>query len=624
MSISSRPYKSRLFNFVNRRSLQFRDRVGQTFRHLKVAAEWGAQLLISPLHWIFQPKNWTGEVLGTAASDQALPPAETYLSDPPVDQPLEKILTAIEPWFDLPDASVLTATVNDLKPDNLPRKKEIVLSSQFFQQIQQQLESPTQPENLALPPAIAQRHFVIAPKALNPNPFGNLVSQIKNVFSPTTDLVIRGISCVIENRQLVLTTSDNEILDVLSLEQQNLLRQSIRAEMANYWYERRLQWSMSQKMLGFIPLVNEQTEKVLPPVQLLCQTLHWLESQSFRPKLPQFNQSALVPATSLTVGGDTLIQKLDQRVAALETQENKFGQQLFQQFNQRLQIVRHSAVVESSLEKTGQIIQKIDFPHQLQKINDSPQLSQLKRLNAQFLERISGQLTQTNLGNALTSFKNPENSLVTPNAIEAIPPDPFQIQVLIQAAIAYFFGQKSANTHLSGQNGKSFVGSTEIIDDPWLTWEDLFIDRSTEINIETSTETSPSLPLRGIPKRTALKPSQSGKNRKKSRKSSKITRSTTPKSSKISLTTSNLAETSVSSHLDTILEEAIETALMTTNSQETGLDAAPDWIETEARAIGYHKHPLEQILEFLDIFILWLEENLKKIWYWLRNRLESI
>ena len=573
--------------------------------------------MISPLHWIFQPKNWTGEVLGTAASDQALPPAETYLSDPPVDQPLEKILTAIEPWFDLPDASVLTATVNDLKPDNLPRKKEIVLSSQFFQQIQQQLESPTQPENLALPPAIA-------PKALNPNPFGNLVSQIKNVFSPTTDLVIRGISCVIENRQLVLTTADNEILDVLSLEQQNLLRQSIRAEMANYWYERRLQWSMSQKMLGFIPLVNEQTEKVLPPVQLLCQTLHWLESQSFRPKLPQFNQSALVPATSLTVGGDTLIQKLDQRVAALETQENKFGQQLFQQFNQRLQIVRHSAVVESSLEKTGQIIQKIDFTHQLQKINDSPKLSQLKRLNAEFLERISGQLTQTNLGNALTSFKNPENSLVTPNAIEAIPPDPFQIQVLIQAAIAYFFGQKSANTHLSGQNGQSFVASTDSIDDPWLTWEDLFIDRSTEINIETSTETSPSLPLRGMPKRTALKPSQSGKIQKKFRKSSKITRSTTPKSSKLSLTTSNLAETSVSSQLDTILEEAIETALMTTNSQETGLDAAPDWIETEARAIGYHKHPLEQILEILDIFILWLEENLKKIWYWLRNRLASI
>jgi len=617
MSISSRPYKSRLFNFVNRRSLQFRDRIGETFRHLKVAAEWGAQLLISPLYWIFQPRDWKGEVLGTAPSDKALPPAETYLSDPPVDQPLEKILTAIEPWFELPDASVLTANLNDVKPDHSPRKKEIVLSSQFFQQIQQQLESPAPSQNLALPAAIA-------PQNSNPRPLGNLVSQIKNIFSPTKDLVIRGISCVIENRQLVLTTADNEILDVLSLEQQNLLRQSIRAEMANYWYERRLQWSMSQKMLGFIPLVNEQTEKVLPPVQLLWKTLHWLETQSFRPQLPQFNQSALVPVTSLTTGGNALIQKLDQRVAALESQENQLGQKLFQQFNQGLQIVRSSTVVESSLEKTGQIIQKIDFPHQLQKLNDSPQLSQLKRLNAEFLERISGQLTQTNLGNTLTSFKNPENSLVTPNAIEPIPPDPFQIQVLIQAAIAYFFGQKSANAHLSGQNGQSFVGSTDSIDDPWLTWEDLFIDRSTEINIETSTETNPPLPLRGIPKRTALKPSQSDKIQKKSRKNSKITRSTTSKSSKLSLKTSTLTETSVSSQLDTILEEAIETALMTTTSQETGLDAAPDWIETEARVMGYHKHPLEQILELLDIFVLWLEENLKKIWYWLRNRLESI
>jgi hypothetical protein len=453
---------------------------------------------------------------------------------------------------------------------------------------------------------------------------GNLVSQIKNIFTPTKDLVIRGISCVIENQQLVLTTADNEILDVLSLEQQTLLKQSIRAEMANYWYERRLQWSISQKMLGFIPLVNEQTEKILPPVQLLWQTLHWLESQNFRPKLPQLNQSALVPVTSLTTGGNALIQKLDQRVAALESQENKLGQKLFQQFNQGLQIVRSSTVVESSLEKTGQIIQKIDFPHQLQKLNDSPQLNQLKRLNAEFLERISGQLTQTNLGNVIAPLPNPGNSLSTPNAIEPIPPDPFQIQVLIQAAIVYFFGQKSAHTHLSGQNGQSLVSSTESMDDPWLTWEDLFIDRSTEVNVVTSLETSPSLPLRGLPKRTVLKPSQSGKNQKKSQKKSQITRSTTSKSSKLSLKTSNLTETSVSSQLDTILEEEIETALMTTTSQETGLDAAPEWIETEARAIGYHKHPLEQILEFLDIFILWLEENLKKIWYWLRSRLESI
>jgi len=132
--------------------------------------------------------------------------------------------------------------------------------------------------------------------------------------------------------------------------------------------------------------------------------------------------------------------------------------------------------------------------------------------------------------------------------------------------------------------------------------------------------------LGGTPNRTALKPSKSGRNQKKSRKNAKITRSILSNSSRLSLNTSTtaLTETPVSSSLDTILEEAIETALMTTTSQETGLEAAPDWIETEARAIGYLKHPLEQILELLDIFILWLEENLKKIWYWLRNRLESI
>ena len=205
MSDPNRPYKSHLFNFVNRQSLRIRDRLGETFRHLRVAAEWSVQLLALPFHWLLRPQQWAGPKLGNGRSQPALSSRMEYLSDPPVDQPLEKILTAIEPWFELPDASVLTANLNDVKPDHSPRKKEIVLSSQFFQQIQQDLENPAPSQHLALPPAIA-------PQNPNPRPLGNLVSQIKNIFSPTKDLVIRGISCVIENRQLVLTTADNEIL----------------------------------------------------------------------------------------------------------------------------------------------------------------------------------------------------------------------------------------------------------------------------------------------------------------------------------------------------------------------------------------------------------------------------
>jgi hypothetical protein len=44
------------------------------------------------------------------------------------------------------------------------------------------------------------------------------------------------------------------------------------------------------------------------------------------------------------------------------------------------------------------------------------------------------------------------------------------------------------------------------------------------------------------------------------------------------------------------------------------LETAFDWLEAEVTSAGYVKHPLEQILELLDRFILWLEQLLAKFW----------
>ena len=51
----------------------------------------------------------------------------------------------------------------------------------------------------------------------------------------------------------------------------------------------------------------------------------------------------------------------------------------------------------------------------------------------------------------------------------------------------------------------------------------------------------------------------------------------------------------------------------------TGMEAQPDWIETNATVMGYVKHPLEQLLAWLDSLMLWLEEMLLKIWQHLIN-----
>jgi uncharacterized protein Smg (DUF494 family) len=53
---------------------------------------------------------------------------------------------------------------------------------------------------------------------------------------------------------------------------------------------------------------------------------------------------------------------------------------------------------------------------------------------------------------------------------------------------------------------------------------------------------------------------------------------------------------------------------------DDSLELDPDWIETKATPIGYVKHPLERILEWLDRLLLLTEEWVASIWRWLRQR----
>lgn len=45
------------------------------------------------------------------------------------------------------------------------------------------------------------------------------------------------------------------------------------------------------------------------------------------------------------------------------------------------------------------------------------------------------------------------------------------------------------------------------------------------------------------------------------------------------------------------------------------------WIETEATVVGYVKHPLERVLEWLDRGMLWLEDRLALLWRWLVQKI---
>jgi hypothetical protein len=62
--------------------------------------------------------------------------------------------------------------------------------------------------------------------------------------------------------------------------------------------------------------------------------------------------------------------------------------------------------------------------------------------------------------------------------------------------------------------------------------------------------------------------------------------------------------------------EAPLSSLDTANAEEAAM-LPSSWIETEAQLVGYVKHPLEQLLEWLDQGMVWLETQLSRVWNWL-------
>ncbi|PSB41381.1 hypothetical protein C7B80_30935, partial [Cyanosarcina cf. burmensis CCALA 770] len=67
------------------------------------------------------------------------------------------------------------------------------------------------------------------------------------------------------------------------------------------------------------------------------------------------------------------------------------------------------------------------------------------------------------------------------------------------------------------------------------------------------------------------------------------------------------------------LHKAEPSNISTSETQNSSVQSTPDWIETPATLMGYVKHPLEQILAWLDRAMLWFEEVFLKFWQWIHK-----
>lgn len=233
-----KPYKSRLFNFLNRQSISGHDFLGRTMRYVKVVTSWGLQILLYPAYLLVQTGRLARRKLEQKVAQTKLflspsprnsPPSLTIPS--PLDTPVDSVLAEVGSWFSFQvQAKAIIHSLRDSHNHN--------------------------------------QSLLIKPE------------------------MIQGVASLVENHHLVLVSQDNQILDVLSATQQQQLKKRISWEVANYLYYQHKTFLTSR--VNYLPKLPIHNPHLLPPVRWLWQGVSWLQTSYVASEINLFGESSLV------------------------------------------------------------------------------------------------------------------------------------------------------------------------------------------------------------------------------------------------------------------------------------------------------------------------------------------
>ncbi|MEH1892571.1 MAG: hypothetical protein V7K92_25025 [Nostoc sp.] len=559
---SSGRYQSKLFNFVHQQSRRVTEQWEHTFRHLQVATKWGVEVLLYPVYLLFHSSESSGKTLHTKEPQTRLKlqPNDTDFQPkmPNVDTPIQHVLETVHYLSD--DQPVFTPA-KTVEPFN-PLAFLGVFRLKFVD------NNSTNNANLTQSLNITENKAGV----LNPSQQENALKQHLPV--------VRGIATDLMNRNLVLVTADNEILDILTPQQQGKLEDRIINEVANYWQ------SSLREAARSVPLAQPLVEKERRLIEAKKETDLLPQIDRLLAKLTDVN-TANIPVLAEEIpkellNTNRLLAFLDIAVAKLES----------------------NALVPVQ-ERSQEIVQVAQ--------------------------------TQLNI------FLYGEEQLagrgeVAPNA-DALETHRLNIHALIEGALNYFFGVGTRKTLESTTNDDRLPGKIlpsrfkkalsesrqlekqDLTDDPWLTWNDLFGDTETvadkpvTLSQKTNPALAPNLSVEHFPqKNLSVKQPKVGSGLVRRKQPTSVlaaSRKTSGKVASATQTETRISQTKSESRKGEILQQQFH--------QSSQVEAQPDWIETKATSTGYEKHPLEQLLEWVDYVMLWLEERFVNIFESLRQ-----
>ncbi|MEG4034137.1 hypothetical protein QUA03_09945 [Microcoleus sp. S36b_A4] len=639
------PYQSRLLNFISKQSRQVADNCDRTWRQIKETTLTATQILLYPAYLLVQSSRLLGRQLRESSQKVDLPELQEFGGDENPD--------LRQNWYqgETSDESSIAEILH--LAENLLNSSQTAKTLASFPLLINQGNAVND-----LPPAInfsgQTANYQTTSVLEHPLAKTQLKPQPK----------VEGIASFIPARTLVLVGKENQILDILTPEQQEMLEGRITWEVANCGPEQR---EITQKELKFnLGLESAAKKAQLPPMRRFWELIAWLQTSPVALKRNQFGESILAVKKSIDRNA-ILVQKARAQIEAKTVQQSIAASnsidhntpKLETNFNSKFDRPPTPLSFVTLLDRAAVNLEEFTLPPSVKttpaptenpgvKIGTSGNETNLDLSARDILEKYARNIEQVIwssvdhlLGKETAASDNTEKSV----------------------AIQYYLKQRQEqeNTQISPE-----------VDRPWLNWQDLFGEPAPQHLIEESSaplisQSSPKVKqkiaelgelsegrstavsispypealhrLLGQLKQSLLTKSPTSQPQTASdlsdlavtqKNSSALAAESTPgRAQETQVPKNTNPNTRQNNHSPAITAQtsrytAATPATAEAKNPSAGVPAEDDYLETKAESMGYIKHPLEQVLEWLDRVMLRLENIAEQLWNWAKINLPKI
>ncbi|MBE9184642.1 hypothetical protein IQ270_07885 [Microcoleus sp. LEGE 07076] len=641
------PYQSRILNFISKQSRQVADNYDRTWRQVKQTTLSATQILLYPAYLLVQGSRMLSRQLRESSQKLDLPELPEFGGDenPGLSQN----------WYreEVSEASSI-AQILELA-ENLLNSSQTATLTDFPLLINQKNYASEQLTSDLHPPINSQGQTA---KYQTNSVLEHPLSKTQLDGQPK----VCGIATFIAARTLVLVGRENRILDILTPEQQELLESRITWEVANEGPELR---EITQKELKFnLGLESAAKKAQSAPLRRFWELMAWLQTSPVAVNRNQFGESIL--AVKKAIDRNTILvqttraqlesKTLQQSIAASNSIDRNTPK-LETNFNSNFDLPANPLSFVTLLDRAALNLEEFTLPPATTTTTAPPTVSEVK---------IDTSVPVTNLG---------------PSAREILEKYAQNIEKMIWSSVDNLLGKETAasdNTeksvaikyYLKQRQQSEKAENSQEVDRPWLNWQDLFGESAPQQSIEASSEpdaTDQSLLSQNSPKlKEEITEVAEGRSTAVSispypkaihgllaqLKQSLITKqpkSQPQKASNLAVTQENsyppaaatpgrTEGTQVPKYTNPNTAQNSQSPAAITQqtnkytpaatagqpNQSATVSPEDEYLETKAESMGYIKHPLEQVLEWLDLLMVRLENILEQLWNWAKIYLPTI